>query len=149
VLSGLGQTPMRSPTVFNFFRPAYVPPNSTIAAAGLVAPEMQLTSEPSVAGYLNFMRDAIPNGTGISRDVKANYSAEVALADTPAALVDRVSLLLMSGQMSARLRQQVLDAVNSVVVSGTDATAAATARNNRVYLAVFLTMASPEYLVQK
>ncbi|MES2295617.1 MAG: DUF1800 family protein [Pseudomonadota bacterium] len=149
VLSALGQTPMRSPTVFNFFRPGYVPPNSAIATAGLVAPEMQLTAEPSVTGYLNFMRDIIPNGTGISRDLKADYSAELALADQPSKLVDRVALLLMAGQMSDTLRGQVLAAINSVAISATDATAAATAKKNRVYLAVFLTMASSEYLVQK
>jgi uncharacterized protein (DUF1800 family) len=34
----LGQSPLRSPSVFNFYRPGYVPPNSSIAKLGLVAP---------------------------------------------------------------------------------------------------------------
>jgi uncharacterized protein (DUF1800 family) len=29
----LGQSPMRSPSVFNFFRPGYVPPGGAVAAA--------------------------------------------------------------------------------------------------------------------
>jgi uncharacterized protein (DUF1800 family) len=148
-LNALGQTPMRSPSVFNYYRPGYVPPNTSIAGAGLVAPEMQITGETSVVGYLNFMRDAIPNGVGSSRDIKADYAAELPLADTPERLVDRVNLLLMGNQMSAGLRSQILTAINSVAISTTNATAAATARKNRVSLAIFLTMASPEYLAQK
>ncbi|NOU00304.1 MAG: DUF1800 domain-containing protein [Gallionella sp.] len=139
-LHQLGQTPMRSPTVFNFFKPEYIPPNSAIAAANLVAPEMQITEETSVVGYLNYMRNAIPNGTGSSNDIKANYTAELALAATPELLVDRINLLLLQNNMSAGLRSQILAAINS--------TPGNTAQN-KVYLAIFLTMASPEYLVQK
>lgn len=146
----LGQTPMRSPSVFNFYRPGYVPPNTSIASAGLVAPEMQITDETSVAGYLNFMRDTISKGIpSDSPDVKSDYTTELSLADTPEALVDRVNLLLMANQMSEMLRSQILNAINSVVISTTDVNSAATARQNRVRLAVFLTMASPEYFVQK
>jgi uncharacterized protein (DUF1800 family) len=139
-LYGLAQTPMRSPSVFNFFRPEYVPPNSSIALANKFSPEMQITQEMSVTGYLNFMRDAIQNGTGISNDIKADYTAELALARTPDLLVDRVNLLLMQNQMSSTLRAQILAAINSNP-NNSDI--------NRVYLAIFLTMASPEYLVQK
>ncbi|MDY7538370.1 DUF1800 domain-containing protein [Undibacterium sp. RTI2.1] len=150
-LSALGQTPMRSSSVFNFYRPGYVPPNTSLASATpeLVAPEFQITGETSVVGYLNFMRDVIQNGTGSSRDVTADYSSLIALADTPDKLLDQVSLLLTSNQMSATLRNQILAAVNSVAISTTSTTAADTARKNRVYLSIFLTMASPEYIVQK
>jgi uncharacterized protein (DUF1800 family) len=139
-LYALGQTPMRSPTVFNFYRPEYVPPNSSIAAAQLFSPEMQITEETSVVGYLNFMRNAIANGTGISRDIKADYSAELALASTPDQLLDRINLLLMQNQMSSTLRSQILAAINSNMNN---------TMINRVNLAIFLTMASPEYIVQK
>lgn len=139
-LNSLGQTPMRSPTVFNFYRPEYQPPNSGIATANLFAPEMQITEETSVVGYLNFMRNAISNGTGTSSDIKADYTAELALAGTPDLLVDRVNLLLMQNQMSSTLRGQILAAINSN---------ANNSAINKVYLAIFLTMASPEYIVQK
>ena len=55
--ASLGQTAMRSPSVFNFFRPGYVPPGTSLSA-GAVAPEFQLVNESSVAGYLNFMQVA-------------------------------------------------------------------------------------------
>jgi uncharacterized protein (DUF1800 family) len=139
-LFALGQTPMRSPTVFNFFRPEYIPPNTSIAAANLFAPEMQITEETSVVGYLNYMHNAIVNGTGTAHSVKADYTAELALAATPDQLVDRINLLLMQNQMSSTLRSQILAAINSNPNN---------TNINRVYLAIFLAMASPEYIVQK
>ena len=54
--SSLGQQPWRSPSVFNFYRPGYVPPNTAIATASLVAPEFQLIGETAVAGYTNYMQ---------------------------------------------------------------------------------------------
>ncbi|TXI94435.1 MAG: DUF1800 family protein [Burkholderiaceae bacterium] len=148
-LTSLSQTPMRSPTVFNFYRPGYVPPNSEIANAKLVSPEMQIVAEPSVVGYLNFMRDIIPNGVGSSRDVKADYTNLIALATTPEQMIDQINLLLMANQMTSNLRAQILAAVNSVTIPTTNTTNIDNAKKNRVYLAIYLTMASPEYLVQK
>jgi uncharacterized protein (DUF1800 family) len=151
-LTSIGQSPLRSPSVFNYYRPAYVPPNTAIAAAGMVAPEMQIVAEPSVTGYLNYMQDVIRYGAGNTRDVQANYATELTLVEKPEQLLDRVSLLLLNGPMSSSLRSQILGAINSVVIpvaNSSNATAINTARNSRVYLAVFLTMASPEYLVQK
>ena len=56
---GLGEMTLRSPTVFNWFAPGYVPPGTSIAQAGLVAPEMQMTNVTTVVGYLNYMQYAI------------------------------------------------------------------------------------------
>lgn len=151
-LSGLGQNPLNPPSVFSFFRPAYVPPNSALATAGLVAPELQITAEPSVTGYLNFMQEAINSGVGESREVKPDYTRELALAADTGALLDRIDLLLMHGSMPARLRGQILTTVNGVSIpaaTASNAAQVATAQANRVKLAIFLTMASPAYLVQK
>jgi hypothetical protein len=146
--TSLGQSPMRSPTVFNFYRPGYVPPNTPIATAGLVAPELQNVNEISVVGYSNFMRGVVQNGTGSNSpaDIQPDYAAETAIADNPAALVDRVSLLLTAGTMSATTRTLIVNVVNSVTMPATNQT---TARLNRTRLAVFFTLSSPDYLVQK
>ena len=128
--------------MFNLYRPGYVPPNTAIASANLVAPEFQLIGETSVAGYTNFMQAVIQSGVGIGADVKANYSNEVALAANADALIDRVNRCLMAGQMSTTLRNDIRTAVNAIGTSGNGP-------NNRVYTAVLLTMASPDYLVQK
>ncbi len=64
--SGIGQAPFRSPSVFNFYRPGYVPPNTGAATAGLVVPEMQITSETSASSYINFVEGmAILGGCGL------------------------------------------------------------------------------------
>ena len=149
--NSLGQTPMRSPSVFNFYRPGYAPPNTSIGSAGLVAPELQITHETSVAGYLNTMRSAVQSGFGSNspRDVQPNYAELLALANTPDALVEQVNLLLTYGQMSAALKVQIRDAVTSVTIPTNSTTNADAARRNRVMLALFLTLAAPEYLNQK
>ncbi len=141
--TALGQNPLRSGSVFNFYRPGYVPPNTAIAAAGLVAPEFQITGETSVAGYLNFMRTAVNSGVGTAADVSAAYAQEVALAGNPDQLVERVKLLLTTGQMTDATRSAIRDAVASI------STTANNASLNRAKLAVYLTLASPEFIVQK
>jgi len=147
--SQLAQTPMRSPTVFNFYRPGYIPPNSLVGASGLVSPEAQISNETTVAGYNNFMRGVISAGAGTStgglRDIQPDYTAELALANDPDALLDRVSLLLVAGQMSQTTRTRIRTAITSVNIGTTNPTAD---RRNRVSLAIYLTMASPEYILQ-
>ncbi|MDP9044201.1 MAG: DUF1800 domain-containing protein, partial [Pseudomonadota bacterium] len=112
--SRLNQTPMYSPTVFNFYRPGYVPTSPAIAAAGLVVPEFQLVHDVSVAGYMNYMLSLVP--IDANRDIQQDYSAEIALAPTPDALVERMNLLLFYGQMPDALRAQIVGAVNSRTV---------------------------------
>jgi len=141
--TALGQNPLRSGSVFNFFRPGYVPPSTAIASSNLVAPEFQITGETSVAGYLNFMRNTVNAGAGTNTDVRSAYTVEQTLAATPDALVDRVKLLLTANQMTDATRTLIRDAVTSIPASATNATL------NRAKLAVYLTLASPEFIVQK
>jgi len=54
----LDQSPIYSPTVFNYFLPDYQYPGAT-AAAGLYTPEFQLTSETSVMRSANFIQGGI------------------------------------------------------------------------------------------
>ena len=146
--SSLGQSPMRSGSVFNFFRPGYVPPNTSIGALNMVAPELQISYETTAAAYLNMMRSAVANGFGSNspRDVQPSYSTEQLIANDPDQLIERVNLLLTAGSMTPALKAQLKDAINSVPVP---ATLQDNARRNRALLAIFLTIASPEYIVQK
>ena len=149
----LGQSPLRSPTVFNFYRPGYAPPGSAIARANRVAPEMQIVSESSVAGYANFIQTTIEAGVGRAasgqRDVQADYSAQMALADSAEKLVAALDLLLTGQRLSSASRTRIVDAVAAISVAANDAARAETARRNRVRLATLLIMVSPDYLVQK
>ena len=136
----LGQSPLRSGSVFNFFRPGYVPPNSAIGTAGMVAPEFQIVNESTVVGYVNYMQTIISRGTG---DVKADYSALMPLADTAQTLLDELNVVLVAGQLSAATVALIKGALDSMP-SGTDAT-----RLNRIYAALVMVMAAPEFIVQK
>ena len=136
----LGQSPLRSPTVFNFFRPGYVPPNSPIGNATLVAPEFQITNESSVVGYVNYMQNAVSNGIG---DVKADYTALQALADNAQSLLDELNVVLAAGQVGADNLAAMKTAIDTMP-SGTGAS-----RSNRIYAALVLVLAAPEFLVQK
>ncbi len=149
--TSLAEAPLTAPTVFNFYRPGFVPPNTRLAQQNLTAPEFQIADEVSVAGYANMMQSAIGNGIGTGADVKASYTQEMALAKDPAALVDRMNRMLYAGQMSAGLRTQIINAVTGVALPTGTPTQAQTdaALLNRAKLAVFLSMVSPEYLVQK
>ena len=144
--SRLSQSPLRSPSVFNFFRPGYVAPGTTLSV-GKVAPEFQLVNESSVGGYLNYMMGVISNG--ISSDMKAAYTAEIALANTSGALVQRINLLLCAGQLSSTTVSLIANAVVTMPGVVTNTTTTATNMRNRVYATVLLTMACAEYLIQK
>jgi uncharacterized protein (DUF1800 family) len=145
---GLGQMTLRSPTVFNWFAPGYVPPGTSIEQAGMVAPEMQMTNVSSVVGYLNFMQTAVGSDATDGFDIFSNYGAEMNLAANPGALVDRVNLLLMAGEMDSNLYNQILSAVSAIPIPSGDQNAINSAWAARAKTAVFLTLASPSYSAQ-
>ncbi|MFZ6848399.1 DUF1800 domain-containing protein [Undibacterium sp. RuRC25W] len=136
----LGQSPLRSGSVFNFFRPGYVPPNTSIANASLVAPEFQITNESTVVGYVNFMQRMISKG---NTDIVPDYSTLTPLAATPTALLAEINTVVAAGQLSDATITALATAISSMP-NGTDVAAA-----NRIYAALTLVFAAPEYIVQK
>jgi uncharacterized protein (DUF1800 family) len=152
----LYQSTMNAPSVFNFWRPGFTPPDTTLGGQGLVAPEFQAVNEVSVAGWLNTMIKAIYMGMGPTlptglRDIRSTYSKEVALARNPNALIDRINLLLLYGQMSPGLRTHIYNDINNIPIPGAGSAQSAItlALTNRAQEAVFLTLASPEYIAQR
>ncbi len=137
----LGQSPLRSPSVFNFFRPGYVPPNSAIATAGLVAPEFQLNNESTVVGAVNYLQRAV-SGAGVG-DVAADYTSLLAFGDDAVALVGEINLVLAANQLSAATATTISTAV-ATIAGGTDPN-----RLKRIYAALTLTVAAPEFTVLK
>jgi uncharacterized protein (DUF1800 family) len=162
--NSLAQTPMRAPSVFNFYRPGYVPPGTASAARKLAVPELQIANETSTAGYVNFMRDSVSNGVGqwngvvggVTRnrnDLQPDLSAELALATDPVALTERVVGKLVVGDSAAALKAEIADAVGRITIpalnsSGSNQSQVNSARRTRVNAALLLTLASPEFAVQ-
>ena len=149
--TALSQSALAAPSVFNFWRPGYIPPNSRLGSMNLVAPEFQIVDEASTVGYLNTMQRAISYGIGSNFDIQAPYTAEMAVASNAESLTDRINLMVLYGSMSSKLRTRIVAAVNAIAVpaSGTGSSALNNALRNRAKLAVFLAMASPEFLAQR
>ncbi|WP_241527381.1 DUF1800 domain-containing protein [Sphingomonas turrisvirgatae] len=129
----LGQAMGRASSVFNFFRPGYVPPGSAFATAELVVPEMQITNELSVIGYVNYMHWVVNNST----DLRTSYAELTGIADT-GALIDRVNLLVAAGQVG----HATLNKIRVAADSAKDPLI-------RIHTAILLLMASPEYITQR
>jgi uncharacterized protein (DUF1800 family) len=134
----LGQSPLRAPSVFNFFRPGYIPPNSELAERSLQAPEFQLTHESSVIGWINFAQQFVAAGVA---DVRPDYSRELPLAANPDALVDHLDLYLCASTLSEHSRTLIIQALRTMPAN-TEAQ-----QRQRVHAAVHLVLCSPDYLV--
>lgn len=143
----LGQRPYQMPSVFGFFRPGYVPPNTELAAASMTAPEMQIINESTLAHWINSLELMLVEGMGwhgTRRDVTTDMAALSALAAQGSQQVaDEINLLLFAGRMSQPLRQDLLSAMAGVPDQ------ASNRHSQRAKVAVFVAMASPEYLVQR
>jgi uncharacterized protein (DUF1800 family) len=139
----LGQSPLRSPSVFNFFRPGYVPPNTAIATAGKVAPEFQLHNETSTAGYINFMQRVTRNGI---RDVKPSYTTLLPIAHDVPAVVEWLNLRLTANQLSSATQGVVRAALRTFDIN---ASSSSSEKLDMLATACFLILISPDYLVQK
>ncbi len=156
----LGQSPLRAPSVFNFFRPGFVPPSTALATTQSPAPEFQLVNETTVGGYLNYMQNVmrygiycgdpvvpyIANNQTYVPDCTASYTQELALVTNAAALVARINLILCAGQLSAANEATIVAALNGNAVT---AGSSADAKLDRVCAAVLMVMASADYLIQK
>jgi len=158
----LGQSPLRSDSVFNFWRPGYVAAGTQTGERGLTMPELQATTETSVAGYVNFMAAAVAKGAGLRGvrnagtrpDVQPDYTGELAASGTSATLVDGVTRKLIGDTVPAALKTQIRAAVDSIAIpalkpNGANQSQVTAAKRDRVCAAILLTLASPEFIVQK
>jgi uncharacterized protein (DUF1800 family) len=158
----LAQSPLMAPSVFNFFRPGYVPPGTVLASRGATAPEFQLVNESTVSSYINYLQSFLHRGMWVRApelpsspmgptptdgpDIVPDYSTEMGFAHDGNALVQHLNLLLCAGQMSDATRQAISLALNQVSLQ---ANASDDARRHQVARALLLVMSSPDYLIQR
>ncbi|RZI86236.1 MAG: DUF1800 domain-containing protein [Rubrivivax sp.] len=152
-----GQSPWSSPSVFNYFRPGYVPPQSRTAALGLVAPELQITNDTSVTGYVNAVRNLLLYGIGTvgnQTGLRLDLSDQRPLARSPAQLVEEMSKRLLGGTMSDALRADMVQTLATMAVpeldgNGSNQSAVNEALDTRTKAAILMAAVSPEFLIQK
>ncbi|HEY6070389.1 MAG TPA: DUF1800 domain-containing protein [Chthoniobacterales bacterium] len=135
------QAPLYAPSVFNFFSPFHTQVGP-IENSGLVAPEFQITTDTTVITSANKMRSEVyrqPSSTNPDAIV-LDLSTQSTLASNPGALVDSLNDLLMGGQMSAAMRNIVVNCVTQIP---------STSPLERAQTAVHLIVTSPEFIIQK
>jgi uncharacterized protein (DUF1800 family) len=129
--NSLNERPYRSGSVFNFFPPSYVVPQST-----LNAPEFDLENTASAILRLSLANTMVFNKiTSFTTDLSATSSLGQIAAVSPANLVDTLGLMFMHGQMPTDMRTQILSTISGL----------GTAQQVRV--AVYLVITSSQYKV--
>jgi uncharacterized protein (DUF1800 family) len=160
--SGVAQASQDAFTVFNFFKPSFLPPGE-MSTRGLLGPEFQLQTDSIIANtantvgyhayYLDTNDPCDPDDE--FGDVKVNHSRDLALAgsgnggpsDPSDRLVDAYSTRFMSGQMSPFMRQSLIGYLN--MIDSSYANDGEDWRLERIYRALYLILNSPEYMIQK
>ncbi|MHB8680012.1 MAG: DUF1800 domain-containing protein [Rudaea sp.] len=165
---GVTQAALDALTVFNFFKPGFVPPGE-MTTAGLFGPEFQIQTDSVIASSNNTYAsyaynfdtsetcDEIPSDQGFDPfgDVKINHAQDLALAgsgsggpsDPSDRLIAAYNARFMSGQMSPYMQAQLksyLDTIDSTWANGNQDW-----RLQRIYRALYLILTSPEYQIQK
>ena len=163
VTTSLSQSPLQAPSVFNFFRPGYVPPSTALAASKATAPEFQIVNESTVNTYITHLQNIVNRGyynnaPSVPYNVDASvaptwvptvvpdYTAELAMAHDTPALVARLNLLLCAGQLSPAT---VTFITNALAIDRLKIDSTADFKQIHVARAIMFIMCSAEYLVQK
>ena len=161
-VASLSQSPLRSPTVFNFFYPDYEFPG-VLASAGLTTPEFQLTTDTDVAAQMNFIEGGILGSTGNTNGLSSftggngaivlnlgpwmttNYTANAGIP----ALVAGLNTLLAAGQVSLVAQTNIINYVANTNNFTYSTPPTQTQIRDRVRAVVHLIVSSPDYLIQK
>ncbi len=155
IYTGMGQTPFRSPTVFNYY-----PPDFVIPGTATLGPEFALMTTGTTIQRMNFVNTMVEwTGSGASGSVPfpistnvlswtpsgtaltfTDLQALVAADPTGNTLMDELNSRFMHGTMPAAMRASILGAVTPITSTDT---------MNRVRQAVYLTATSAQYQVQR
>jgi hypothetical protein len=156
----LSQSPLRAPTVFNFFFPNYEFPGA-LTSAGLTTPEFQLTSDTSVALQMNFLEGGIlvnnnnTNGlssfTGGDGDIvldvgpwmTTNYTSNAGIPN----LVSNLNSLLLAGQLSVGAQTNIINYVTNTANFANPTNQVQ--MRDRVRAVTHLILCSPDFTIQK
>jgi uncharacterized protein (DUF1800 family) len=141
------QLPLSSPSVFNFYLPDYQP-NGDIYDQGLYAPEFEIHNSVTSLGFANQAdiwarrQQHVFSISDLDYLVPLKQDDLIELARSPEILVNEMDMRLCDGNMSAETRSTIKGALEEMSF-GTDHL------QNRVELALYLTLISPDFAIQK
>jgi uncharacterized protein (DUF1800 family) len=128
----MSQAVFNSPSVFNFF-----PPESLIPQTTLNGPEFAIFNTNTSLARVNFINSIVYGQ--ISSGTKLDFTP-VINAGTPDQMVAWLDTQLLHGTMSDSMKQSILTAVNAN---------SATDTNNQARTAIYLVLSSSQYQVQR
>ncbi len=140
------QIPLASRTVFNFFLPDYQP-NGLFTEYGRVGPEFQIHNSRTSIEYMNQVNDwsvwgyVMDDWEKDNPHVTYNIDELKPLARDPEALVNRLDMLFTHGSLSLRTREIIKEAITPLINNDY--------REDRVRLAIYLLLISPDYTIMK
>lgn len=135
----LGQMPMSAPSVFNFYRPGYIPPQTELGRAGLRSPEFQLATETSVIGWINFIASWLRWPSRL-----LDFDERPALLDLtedPDAFVEVLDTMLCAGRLSVETADIVRATLTDIAFNQVE-----TRQRDRFGAGISLVVASTDYL---
>ncbi|MCD6051760.1 MAG: hypothetical protein K0Q55_3169 [Verrucomicrobia bacterium] len=158
------QETLNAPSVFNFFQPSYSPPG-ILNDAGLVAPEFQIINASTAISAPNYFANALRNNDlhrwgagGAEKAVRLNLTPELSLIlpeeyhsqnqpnvtpfDTDP-LLQRLDMVLTGGTLSPEQFHIIREAVNQIPTNSW------MWHKERVWLAIYLVLTSPDFCVQR
>jgi uncharacterized protein (DUF1800 family) len=147
----LYQNPMRAPSVFNFYRPDNPLPGQP-ANSPVLAPEFALATTNAVTGWADFSANAMIRGYGTwlidsplaGQYIKPDYSKLEPLTQTNIPkMIDELTMLLLGGTITPNFRARLIESASKVTIDQY------TPPIERLYVALWLIVNSPEFLVHK
>lgn len=165
----LSQTPQSAPSVFNWFLPDFNP-GGAVAGAGLVAPELQLSTETTVIQAINYHFNLTNNDNGqnvneligqadpLDENVRIDrtgliqfYDSEIAsgksVTQAATSVLDRIDVLFTAGNLKAQYASAAVPNPRSIIINTASALSVTSA--GRVKELLYLLLTSPEYIHQK
>ena len=129
--NNLSERPYRSGSVFNFFPPSYVIPQTT-----LNAPEFDLENTASAVLRLSLADSLVNNKiTSFTIDLSATSPLGVIAAASPSQMVDTLGEMFMHGQMPSDMRNEIMSAIGGLGAA------------QQVRVATYLVITSSQYKV--
>ena len=129
--SDMGQRMFYPPSVFSYYSPGF-----RIAGGAQVAPEFQIYTSVTATARVNFAAQLLSGEFG--GNVKVPWSNLSALARNPDMLMDYVNEVFLGSRMSPEMRTAILQAV-----------LASSGDKEKAQTALYLTIASPQFQVER
>jgi hypothetical protein len=133
--STMGENALDTPSVFNFFSPTYVIPQTTS-----YGPEFQILTTSTALYRANWTNNLVYNT--IAGDTTVDYSSWAQQASNPSAMLDSLNTLMLHGTMSSDMKTSILTAMQGVYGGSTNPM-------GQAQVAIYLIATSSQYQVAR